>query len=353
MTTEVLHPDHLQPGSMVGPWRIVEVLGAGSFGRVFKAERDGSLYALKMALRPAAAERQPGEEDVDGRFAQEVAVLLAHTSQPGLLRVHAVDRWPDARAGYRYFVTDYVEGDTFHSWRWRARPSTARLVEVFSELVHTVGELHRRGVHHRDLKAENILVRREDERPFLIDFGTVRLPGASALTVGSPPPGTLHIQPPEVAAFILDGAWKEGARFDAGAAGDLYALGVLLYEALADGHPFRPSLGTEQLLVAIETVVPRAPHYINPQVPLPLSRICMRLLSKRPEERFESAEALLQSLWVASKGAQVARLECSLGVAARGARPDDGAGGRGAAGAGGHRVARRRGWTGSRGPSTR
>ena len=53
MTTDTFHPDHLKPGDMVGPWRIVESLGSGNFGHAFKAEREGAFFTLKMALRPA------------------------------------------------------------------------------------------------------------------------------------------------------------------------------------------------------------------------------------------------------------------------------------------------------------
>ena len=106
---------------------------------------------------------------------------------------------------------------------------------------------------------------------------------------------------PECIAFIREGAWRQGARFDADVTGDLYQVGVFMYEALADGWPFNPRLTQDELLVAIENVVPRAPHRINPEVPESLSRIALKLLEKRPEDRYPSAEALLQALWEAAK----------------------------------------------------
>jgi serine/threonine-protein kinase len=305
MTTAALHPDQLEPGHMVGTFRILEVLGAGGFGRVFKAERDGHLYALKMALRPAAAERPAQEEDVDGRLAREAAFLAGRRHHPHLLPVLAMDFWPHAR-GYRYLVTPYVEADTLTQWRRTARPSAARLVDVFGELVRAVADLHQHGVHHRDLKGDNVLVSRKEARLLLIDFGAAHLPGASTLTVGLPP-GALHMLPPEALAFFRSEVWKEGVRFSGGVAADLYALGHLLYEALTDCHPFDPKLPPDELVAAIETVVPRAPHYINPKVPRALSDIAMRLLSKRPEERYESAEALWQALWEAAKAERKSR----------------------------------------------
>lgn len=284
---------------MVGPWRILEVLGAGGLGRVFKAERDGAFYALKMAVRPRG-ELHPSEEDIEGWCQREASALLAYSRHPNLIHVHAVDRWPHPQSGYFYFVTDFIDGDGFHPWRWSVNPTAAQLVDVFCELVRTVAELHRRGLQHRDIKSDNILIRREDGRPFLIDFGSVHLPGSPTLTKGLPP-GAIHLLAPEALAFFRGNAWKSGERFKGGFATDLYALGSLLYESLADGYPFDPQLSMDELVTAIELTVPRAPHRLNPKVPRALSDIAMRLLAKRPEDRFPSAEALLDAFEEAAK----------------------------------------------------
>lgn len=302
MTTDAFHPDHLRPGNMVGPWRILESLGSGAMGHVFKVELDGEVFALKMAVRPAAGEVPPGDEDIDRRMGHEGSFLLAYGSAPGVLRAVEVSRWPNPR-GYRYIVTDLVDGETFHEWRWRTLPSAAKLLDVFTDLVRTLAALHGRGVHHRDLKASNVLVRREDERTVLIDFGSVHLPGAVTLTQGLPP-GTPYALPPEAIAFVSGETWKTGARFNGGAPGDLYAAGVLLYEALTDCHPFDPVLPVPELMAAIQTRLPPAPHELNPGVPRALSNIAMHLLAKTPDTRFPSAEALLQALWDARKEAK-------------------------------------------------
>ncbi|HEX8438608.1 protein kinase domain-containing protein, partial [Archangium sp.] len=181
--TEALHPDHLQPGHTVGAWRIVQVLGGGGSSRVFKVEREGVFYSMKMALRPLSDSREelPEAEYVEERsayrkLAREAAALFIYASHPNLLRLYAVDSWPNPTKGYPFLVTDFVDGDSWHDWRWRTHHDAARLVDTFSDVVRTVGVLHSRGVYHRDLKAENLLIRREDGRPFLIDFGTARLP---------------------------------------------------------------------------------------------------------------------------------------------------------------------------------
>ncbi|MFY0572811.1 serine/threonine protein kinase [Archangium lansingense] len=300
--TEALHPDHLQPDDMVGPWRIVQVVGRGGSSRVFKVEREGVFYSMKVALLPLSDSREElsEEEYVEERsayrkLAREAAALFTYASHPNLLRVYAVDFWPDPRRGYPYLVTDFIDGDNWHQWRWRKPPHAAGLVDTFSSVVRTVGVLHERGVHHRDLKAENILIRSKDGRPFLIDFGTARLPGALTKTMGLPE-GVLHLLPPELLAYTRTEAWKRNESFHGGVPADLYALGVLLYQALTDLHPFDPELPDEQLVAAIAAVPPTAPHLLNPLAPHSLSGITMKLLEKKPEDRYPSTQALLQAL---------------------------------------------------------
>ncbi|HYI01690.1 serine/threonine protein kinase [Hyalangium sp.] len=296
MTTDVLHPDHLQPGHMVGPWRILESLGSGGFGRTFKVECEGALFSLKMALRPASEDKE-----VEGRATHEGAALLANTSHPNLLRLYAVGRWPHPSTGYFYFVTEYVEGETFNDWRARARPTAAQLVDIFLAVVLAVMELHRRKLLHRDLTGSNIVIRKGDNKPFFIDMGSVWLPGSSTLTEKLPP-SMVHTLPPECVSFLRRSTNEQGEHFDAGVAGDLYQLGVFMFEALTEHHPFDPKkLPAAELFAAIETLVPRPPHFLNPDVPESLGRVVMQLLEKRPEDRHESAAALHKALWEAAK----------------------------------------------------
>jgi serine/threonine-protein kinase len=291
---------------MVGPWRIVESLGSGNFGHAFKVERDGTFFTLKMAVRPASElpqetpEKTRDERHVDGRMRHEAAILMANASHPGLPHLRALDRWPTSLKGYLYMVTDHVEGEPFHAWRKRTRPTVAQLVDIFIEVVRAVVPLHRRGILIRDFKSEHVIVTLADNKPVVVDLGSAWMPGASTLTVGLAP-GTPHMLPPECVTFLREGSWKQGARFDVSEAGDLYQLGVFMYEALTECWPFDPRLTPDELLTAIQTVIPRAPHRLNPEVPESLSRIAMRLLEKRPEDRYSNAEALLQALWHAAK----------------------------------------------------
>jgi serine/threonine-protein kinase len=282
---------------MVGAWQLVEVLGRGGTSRVFKVRRNGRFYTMKMALGPITLteDEQVREEGVYRRLGREVSALFTYASHPHLLRVYAVDFWPDPTRGYPYLVTKFVDGETWHEWRWRTHPDAFTLVSTFTDVVRTVGVLHAHGTYHRDLKAENILIRRTDNRAFLIDLGSARLSSALTKTLGLPE-GALHLVPPELLAYVRKEGWKQGEPFHWGAAADLYSLGALLYESLTDHHPFDPHLSDEALLAAIASVPPVPPHELNPRVPRSLSDLTLKLLEKRPEDRYASTEALLQAL---------------------------------------------------------
>jgi serine/threonine-protein kinase len=317
MNTDILHPDRLGPGDLVGLWKILEVLGAGGLGRVFKVEQDGKLFALKMAVR-LPGQRAPGEEDVDGRCMREATAMLERTPHPHIPRVFQVGRWPDAESGFLYILMEYIEGWRFHDWRYDNQPTAAQLVDVLLPIARTLADLHKRGIHHRDLNANNVLIRKEDGQPFVLDFGSVRLPGARTLTQGMPPVD-FSVMPPEA----LEQAREHGddTHFEGGEAADLYAFGVLLYTALTDGYPFNPELAPEKLLAVILLRVPRAPRWVNPKAPSSLSAIAMRLLAKRPEDRFPSAEALYKALWEANKERTSREWKVSLDLSESGPAP--------------------------------
>jgi eukaryotic-like serine/threonine-protein kinase len=289
-----LHPHQLRAGHRIRDFLIVRRLGVGGFAFVFLVERAGRRNSLKMAARPASEE---DEDRVDDWMQREVA-SLEHLEHPHLLPVLERGRWPDPEKGYTYFVTPHVSGSTFHVWRWRERGSLQRTVGVVCEFLKTLEVLHERGICHRDVKSENLLVREGDDTPFLIDFGTVHLPCASVLTDGLAP-GTLHCQPPEAVRFLaslLSADPPRDARLEAHPAADLYAVGVLLYETLTNCRPFSTRVPLEQLLAAIASTPPLAPGRLAPGAPESLCGLTLRLLAKEPAQRPPSARAVREEL---------------------------------------------------------
>jgi len=289
--TSPLHPDLLQPGDAVRHYRVVRRLGAGGFSTVLLVEHEGREYTMKIASRPSSKE---DETRTDERAFRE-AVALGHFRHPNLPEVRELGRWPDLESGFFFVVTDHIPGCTFNQWRWKTQAPLQRLVRKLAEVARVLADSHEQGVVHRDLKADNVLVRDGDEKPFLTDFGSVYLPGAYTLTEVLPP-STFHNLPPECAAFLLGGEWETGAHLTATPAMDLYAFGALLYEALTDCHPFNPRLPKEELALAIELLPPAPPLRLDPRVPPGLNDLTLRLLAKKPEQRPPSAQAVHEEL---------------------------------------------------------
>ncbi|WP_164008613.1 serine/threonine-protein kinase [Pyxidicoccus trucidator] len=280
------YPWELLPGDQVNRWRIIERLGTGSYGVVYRVEGDvpGESYALKLALRPS-----------DARAEREVA-LLARTDHPHVVRFHDWGSIRGVAGNHLYFVMDWVQGLPLHLWAEKTNPSLRELARVASTLALTLDWLHARGVHHRDLKPEHILIRASDTQPILIDFGVGRQEGASTLTSTVVPPGTVHLRSPEAVDFHRLYFREEGARYTFQPTDDLYALGVCLFRALAGHYPFPPDLPGDLLMLAILAHVPPPVTVINPRVPPAFSEVVARLLEKRPWARHGSGRELHHSL---------------------------------------------------------
>ncbi|WP_404366581.1 serine/threonine protein kinase [Corallococcus coralloides] len=276
-------PGALQPGAVVGGWRVQGTLGVGGYGAVYRVEplaAPGRGFALKLSLHPDPA-----------RALREMALLLDRAWHPNVVRVHATGRWPDPVEGLPYFVMDCVEGLALHLWAETVNPTFRQVAMVGGSVAMTLGVLHARGVLHRDLKPEHILVRAREQVPVLIDFGAGDQAGAATLTTTTLPPGTLHLRSPEAIRFQQRHWRQPELRYPYRESDDLYALGVCLYRTVTGHYPFPPGQEPELLAVAITERLPPSPRDINPQVPEPLSRAILRLLEKEPEQRPRTGEA--------------------------------------------------------------
>lgn len=281
------YPWELKPGARVGRWRILEHLGTGSYGAVYRVEAEdapGKTYALKIALRPS-----------DTRAEREVA-LLARTEHSNVVRVHDWGTWRTTVGNHLYFVMDWVQGLPLHTWAETTNPPVRELARIASTLALTLDWLHDQGVRHRDIKPEHILIRSSDSRPILIDFGVGHQEGASTLTSSVVPPGTVHLRTPEAIDFHRVHYRDAGARYTFQPSDDLYALGVCLFRALTGHYPFSPELPSDMLALAILLRVPPPVSLFNPRVPPALSGIVARLLEKQPQARHASGRELHEAL---------------------------------------------------------
>ncbi|MET0401757.1 MAG: serine/threonine-protein kinase [Cystobacter sp.] len=292
--TAALCPDALAPGTRLGPWRVVERLGVGGQGAVYRVEdteHPGDFYALKLALHAG-----------DRRAEREVELMMGRAVHPQVVRFHGCARWPHPREGRLGFVMDWVPGQALDTWAETEGTTFRQLATVGASLARTLGELHARGVLHRDLKPEHIRVRESDGQPLLLDFGAGWFEGAAPLTTGPLPPTTLSVLSPEAVRFLWKSPHPPGAHHVFESTDDLYALGVCLYRAVTGHYPFSEWLSNELLQLAIVHGHPEEPIQVHPRIPRALNDVIVRLLAKDPQKRYSRGEELHEALSEAAKG---------------------------------------------------
>jgi tetratricopeptide (TPR) repeat protein len=273
--------DLLAPGTKLGPYEIVDRLGAGGMGVVFRA-RDARL-GREVALKTIAGR---ADEVAIERFLREgrAAAKLRH---PGIVAVHGAE----VIDGVRVVVLELVEGRSLHQRIALDGPLPPHDAALLGrDLALAVQAAHDAGIVHRDLKPSNVLLEK-DGRPRLTDFGLAKDESEATLTRSNELLGTPQYMAPEQAL---------GASAEIGPSTDVYGLGAVLYEVLAGEPPF----GSKKKLELARAIVedePESPTRIRQRkklgpVPPDLETICLKALEKAPERRYASARAMAEDL---------------------------------------------------------
>ena len=278
-------------------------IGRGGMGRVWRASRADAADSQPLAIKQLRADT--GDADDRRRFDAERRILarLDHRNIVPLL-----DAGTDAD-GRPFLVTPFVDGDPIDAWCREHRPDIAGRLRLVGEILAALVHAHRQLVVHRDLKPANVLVDREG-RVRLLDFGIAKLlDGGAEATATGHSLMTLRYAAPEQ---VHGGALGVGV--------DLYAVGVLLHELLAGQSPY-PALRDPIALIhaiAYEDAAPLPARAASGErIPRDLAAIVARLLRKRPEQRYPSAEALLAEFERLARGDAVQALRDQRGYRAR------------------------------------
>jgi tetratricopeptide (TPR) repeat protein len=267
------------PGRRFGGYELVEEIGRGGMGVVYKARQIAlnRIVALKMIL---AGRDASGAELERFRVEAEAAARISH---PNIVRIYDVG----VAEGRPYLSLEYVDGGSLQK-KLAAGPLPFReAAELACTLALAVQDAHQQGVVHRDLKPDNVLLTCGGV-PKISDFGLAKQQedGAAGQTRSGAVLGTPAYMSPEQAA---------GDKTAIGPATDIYSLGVLLYEMLTGRPPFQAGNMIE-VLSAIRNDDPLAPHRLTARLPRDLDTICLKCLVKDPGHRYESAAALTADL---------------------------------------------------------
>ena len=289
----------MRQGALVGGrFEVQELLGMGGTSAVYAVRRleDGGRFALKLCKFAAADLPRAAVEEYARRLQRELATLQA-LNHPNVVRVFE----QGLHDGMPFLVQEQVEGTSLAlCLQRRRRPALYHLMAAYAHLVRAVAYLHERGICHRDIKPNNVLLR-ENHEPVLVDFGACQPPCVNErLTSPGALVGTLQYVCPEYAAYLLEENWRPGRNpqpYTFNPRHDVYALGVLLYELLTGTVPsVTPPEHREALLREIRDVVPAHPTELNPHVPRSLAELALTLLEKDSSRRPGHAGEVLQAL---------------------------------------------------------
>ncbi len=272
----------------IGKFEILECVGRGSFGTVYRARDTASQreVAVKIPL-PSVLDNAEHRS----RFFRE-ARLAAQLQHPHIVALHEVGE----DQGVCFIASEFVTGQTLRAkmpkqQAWTPDDAVAMMLQIGKALHYA----HTKGIIHRDIKPENILVTAQSELK-ITDFGLARQEGADELwTEAGARMGTPAYMSPEQAG---------GHSHWADARTDLWALGVMLYELLTGHRPFEGSSVT--ILRAILQDEPRALRRHQQQIPKDLEAICLKCLAKNPDHRFPSAQHVVDELERWQRGLPVA-----------------------------------------------
>ena len=272
----------LESGHRLGPYEIVEPLGGGGMGEVYRARdtrlgRDVAIKVLSGELSQDVALRQ--------RFERE-ARTISRLQHPHVCTIHDVG----THDGVDYLVMEYLEGVTLEERLEGGALPVDAVLEIGNEIAEAIEAAHRRGIVHRDLKPGNVMLTETGAK--VLDFGLARevsIPGddtrtqaptAAAITIQGTLLGTMPYMAPEQ----LEGR-------DADDRSDIWALGCILYEIATGERPFNGETQAS-LIGSILKDDPESPSHKQPLTPHQFDDLVLRCLEKDPERRWQSATDL-------------------------------------------------------------
>jgi len=266
--------NNLQPGQMLGPYRIIGKIGQGGMATVYKAYQPSMDRNVAIKVLPGQLAES---KEFTARFQQE-ARIIARLEHPHILPVFDYGE----SDGVSYFVMRYLEAGTLKT-KMEAGPLPLKEIDgLFSQLADALGYAHGHGIIHRDLKPANALVD-EQGNLFLTDFGIAKLLESASprLTQTDAIMGTpAYISPEQAKAMPVDQR------------SDIYSLGIILYEMVTGRVPFVADTPLAVILQHVSDPLP-LPSAIKTDIPESIERVILKALAKEPNDRYTTTSEFL------------------------------------------------------------
>src|SRR3984885_8540642 len=269
-----LHSALLAPGTRLGPYQILGLLGEGGMGKVYRG--------LDTRLHRAVAIKISAEQ-FSKRFEQEARAISA-LNHPNICTLYDV--------GPNYLVTELVEGETLRDWLEHT-PALERRLEIMRQVLEALRTAHCAGIVHRDLKPQNIMVR-FDGYVKVLDFGLAKqLPTARSASRETVAPSDASV-PGQIVGTVAYMSPEQIQGHPVDQRSDLFSIGIILFEMLTGKHPWPRA----SMVNSLHAILHDDPPAVNATTPsnTKLVPIVGKLLAKNPAERYSLAEGVLEAL---------------------------------------------------------
>ncbi len=301
-------------GETISHYRILERLGVGGMGEVYKAE-DTRLHrnvALKMMLSPAIKAGHDGgqSQQLRARFLREAQAASA-LNHPNIATIYEIDEFTRNGESYSFIVMEYVPGQTLKQAAQHFKP--AETLEIITQIADGLAAAHEHGIVHRDIKPSNVILT-EQRRVKLLDFGVAKFnplsgPASSTSSAFGEDNNTASLYqtemmkttPGTVLGTFAYMSPEQALGKDVDGRSDLFSLGVMFYELLAGRLPFMGA-SMPATINAILHSDPAPISSFNPLITADLERIVHWMLEKDPSRRYQTMRDLLTDLAAAKQG---------------------------------------------------
>ncbi|MGD2087866.1 MAG: protein kinase [Candidatus Aminicenantes bacterium] len=271
-------------GQTISHYRILEKLGEGGMGVVYKAEDTKLKRTVALKFLPKELTRDQNAKERFRREAQAAAAL----NHPNIITIYEINEYE----GQIYIAMEYVKGRTLKEKVYEgAVASPLKIIEILdiaAQLLEALAKAHQAGIVHRDIKPQNIIIDCE-ARVKILDFGLAKLKGVSQLTKESSTLGTTHYISPE-----------QALAKDVDHRTDIWSLGVVLYEMITGQLPFKGEY-EQSVLYSIMSEQPEPLTALRTGVPMELERIVNKSLAKETSERYQNTGDILADLMTLEK----------------------------------------------------
>jgi serine/threonine protein kinase len=264
-------------GQTISHYKILEKLGSGGMGVVYKA--DDTKLKRTVALKFLPPELTHNEE-AKARFIHE-AQAISSLDHPNICTIHEIDEIPpsgdaslEGRAGQIFICMAHYEGETLNKKVGSEQLSVSGVIDLAIQIAQGLSRAHEAGITHRDIKPANLMITNRGEVK-IIDFGLAKLIGQTRLTKTGATIGTVAYMSPEQVEGI-----------DADHRADIWALGVVVYEMLTGQLPFDAE-HEQAVIYSILNEEPKPITALRADTPIQLEQIVKKALAKRPGERYQ------------------------------------------------------------------